>query len=75
LKAYVVLTIANESNGNLTMARIDKCSINKQDISNFFKAGPKSWKETMKTERGEGEFLCEKNIHEIIIEGVEENGK
>ena len=74
MKAYICLTVANESNGNLTMVKVNKCSVNKNDLVEFLKAGPKSWKENIRTERGDGEFICEKNIHEVEIEGLE-NGQ
>lgn len=68
MKAYCVVTISRQVNGEAVGVRFDKCFTDLAKAQAHVNSLAKTMFETVATPQGQVQFSCERGLHEIEVE-------
>ena len=68
---FVVLTVANEFNGSITLVKVEKVFSSATDAQNYLAKEKKSWRENITINNSSIDCVCERGIQETILEDKE----
>lgn len=68
---FVVLTVANEFNGSITLVKVEKVFSSAIDAQNYLAKEKKSWRENITINNSSIDCVCERGIQESILEDKE----
>lgn len=68
---FVVLTVANQYNGNLTLVKIEKIFSSAKEAQAYIEKEKKSWREFVNVNNVSVDCICERGIQEAVFEDKE----
>jgi hypothetical protein len=68
---FVIVTVANEFNGSITLVKVEKIFSSAVDAQNYMVKEKKNWRENIVVNNSSIDCVCERGVQEAIFEDKE----
>jgi hypothetical protein len=70
-KVFVIITVANQIDGAVTLVKVEKVFSNARDAENFLAKEKTNWREMLNFNNSSFECICERGVQEADFEDKE----